>query len=212
MEHAVTTALAGFYRDQHHLIADAIAQAQATHTAGQDGWRAELTAAEHELARTSAAIDRYLTAFENGTLDPEDLAKRLAQLTTRSAQLRARREQLASQAAASPAAPPAATLRQIAEHIDEIIGAGTHAQRKALIEALVANVRITGPRRIVPVFRIPQATRAEHTDSSDAVSGVRAMTNLVGLTCQHPNPGWLADGPEIAIRAVGGTPSLNVFS
>jgi hypothetical protein len=24
----------------------------------------------------------------------------------------------------------------------------------------------------------------------------------VGLTCQHPNPGWVADGPEIVIRAV----------
>ncbi|MHB1593449.1 MAG: recombinase zinc ribbon domain-containing protein [Streptosporangiaceae bacterium] len=97
VEHAVTTALAGFYHDQHHLIADAVTQAQASHAAGQDGWRAELTAAEltaaeHELARTSAAIDPYLTAFENGTLDPEDLAGRLAQLTTRSAQLRARRE------------------------------------------------------------------------------------------------------------------------
>jgi hypothetical protein len=26
--------------------------------------------------------------------------------------------------------------------------------------------------------------------------------DLVGLTCQHPNPGWLVDGPEIMIRAV----------
>lgn len=24
----------------------------------------------------------------------------------------------------------------------------------------------------------------------------------VGLTCQHPNRGWLADGPEIMIRRV----------
>ena len=79
-EHAVITALTTFYRERHDLIADSIAQAQASHAAAKDGHRAELAAAEHQTARTGAAIDRYLTAFENGTLDPEDLAGRLAQL------------------------------------------------------------------------------------------------------------------------------------
>ncbi len=195
VEHAVTTALAGFYRDQHDLIADAITREQASHAAAEGGWRAELTAAEHELARTSAAIDRYLTAFENGALDPEDLAGRLAQLTTRSAQLRARREQLASQAAASPAAPPAATLRQVADHIADIVAAGSHSQRKALIEALIHQIKITGPGLIVPVFRIPQPA-AEKPDVSagpatahsvNAEDPVRAMTNLVVLWRQLSN-------------------------
>ena len=36
------------------------------------------------------------------------------------------------------------------------------------------------PGRAVPAFRIPQAAGAEHADSSGAVSGVRALTNLVG--------------------------------
>ena len=80
VEHAVIGALASFYRDQHDLIAEAITSAQASYAAVQDGRRAELAAAEHDLARTSAAIDRYLAAFEDGTLDPEDLAVRLAQL------------------------------------------------------------------------------------------------------------------------------------
>jgi Recombinase/Recombinase zinc beta ribbon domain len=88
VEEAVVDALAGFDRDQHELIADAITAAQACHAAGQDGRRAELAVTDHELARTGAAIDRYLAAFENGTLDPEDLASRLAQLKARSAQMR----------------------------------------------------------------------------------------------------------------------------
>jgi hypothetical protein len=99
-----------------------------------------------------------------------------------------------------------------ADHIDEVIASGTHSQRKALIEALVTQVKITGPGRIVPVLRIPQPTDTEHSETSSKVSGDRATSNLVGLTCQHPNPGWLADGPEITIRAVGGTPSRNVLS
>jgi site-specific DNA recombinase len=40
VEHAIITGLAGFYRDQHDLIADAIAQAHASHAAAQNGHRA----------------------------------------------------------------------------------------------------------------------------------------------------------------------------
>ncbi len=197
VEDAVIAALACFYHNQHDLIADAIAQAQASHAAAQDGWLAELTAAGHELAKTGAAIDRHLAAFENGTLDPEDLAPRLAQLKTRSAQLRARREQLAGQITAAPAVPPVATLRQVADHIDDIIRAGTDTQRKALIEALVARIKITGPDRIVPVFRIPLPAGEDHDEgleqpderdphSSHAVRGNDQFGGAPGARTQNP--------------------------
>jgi site-specific DNA recombinase len=174
-------ALASFNRDQHALIADAIAAAQADHAAGRDRRGAELATAEREIARTGAAIDRYLAAFENGTLDPEDLAGRLAQLKARSRQLRARREELASELTSVPAPPPPATLRQVADHIDEIIDSGSHNQRKALIEALVAQVKITGPARIVPVFRIPQPQAGPPSEHR-----VRALINLVELRGLEP--------------------------
>jgi site-specific DNA recombinase len=83
IEDAVTGTLASFHRSQHALIADAIAAAQASHAAAEEGRRGELAATEHQLARTGAAIDRYLAAFEDGTLDPEALADRLAQLKAR---------------------------------------------------------------------------------------------------------------------------------
>jgi site-specific DNA recombinase len=146
-----------------------------------------------------AAIDRYLAAFENGTLDPEDLAGRLAQLKNRSRQQAARRAVLAGQLASAPAMPPPAALRQVADHISEVIRAGSHNQRKALIEALVTQVKITGPGRIVPLFRIPQpeadtATEATRTmvrtatQTHKAEPGVRA-TNLVGAKgTRTPDP------------------------
>jgi site-specific DNA recombinase len=195
IEQAVTGALASFYRGQHALIAEAIAAAQASHAAADECRRAELAATEHALARTGAAIDRYLTAFENGTLDPKDLAGRLAQLKARSQQLRARRGELASGLTDVPAPPPPATLRQVADHIDVIIGSGSHSQRKALVEALVAKVKITGPGRIVPVFRVPQAETdaATHTTASAGSSepSVRALTNLVGRVGLEPTTGGL---------------------
>lgn len=86
--------------------------------------------------------------------------------------------------------PPPDTLREIAGHIDQIIAAGSHSQRKALMAALVAQVKIIGPSRIVPVFRIPRAAGRTEADGSGDVSGVRAMTNLVELRGLEP-PGPL---------------------
>ena len=120
-------ALAGFYRDQHALIADAIIAAQAQHAEGRHAQQAELAGAQHDLAQAGAAIDRYLTAFENGTLDPEDLAGRLAVLKAR-----------------------------IADRITGVMKSGTNSQCQALIEALTATIKITGPGTIIPVFRVPQ--------------------------------------------------------
>jgi site-specific DNA recombinase len=180
IEDAVISALAGFYRHQHHLIADAVTKAQEQHAADHDSRRGELAATDRELARTSAAIDRYLAAFENGTLDPEDLADRIARLKGTSRQLAARRDELASELDAEPAIPPPATLREVADHIDQIIAAGSDSQRKTLIGALVAQVKITGPGRIVPVFRIPQTIGRTEAEGGGEVIGVRAMTSLVG--------------------------------
>jgi site-specific DNA recombinase len=104
-----------------------------------------------------------------------------------------------------PTIPPSATLREVADHIDEIIGSGSHAQRKALIEALVAQVKITGLGRIVPVFRIPQATGTGRADADGEISGVRAMTNLPLHPCgRSPRvkiPGRC--GPALAGVAAG---------
>jgi site-specific DNA recombinase len=152
IEQAVTAALASSYRCQNDLIADAITASQANHAAGYEVRLAEQATTERELARTRAAIDRSLTAFENGTLDPEDLAGRLVQLKARTRQLATRRDELASELDAEPVMPPPATLSQVADYIDRIIAAGSHSQRKALIEALVAQVKSRGPAGSSPCF------------------------------------------------------------
>ncbi|MEV6427221.1 hypothetical protein [Nocardia sp. NPDC051463] len=86
-----------------------------------------------ELAKTQQAIDRYLNAFENGTLDPELLAGRLGELRTKTTQLATRRDQLTATLANEPTAPEPATLDGIADHIADIITTGTRTQAKALI-------------------------------------------------------------------------------
>ena len=85
----------------------------------------------------------------------------------------------------------AATLNEVADHLAEIITSGTANQRKALVEALVARVTITGPDRLVPVFRVPQP---EYDDGAAPAQSagttpntpVRTPTDLVGDTGIEP--------------------------
>jgi Replication-relaxation len=81
--------------------------------------------------------------------------------------------------------------------------AAVRADRQLALEALVAEVRITD-HGLIPVFRIPSSRPSVSGDTNSAAAepAVRTMLRWVGLTCQHPNPGWLVDGPEIMIRAV----------
>jgi len=156
LDTAVLDALASFYRTQHQLIADAITTAQAQHQAAHTDRHAELAAVEAELTKTGQAIDRYLAAFEHGTMDENLVADRLIQLRTKTTPLRAHRDELTRTLDDKPITPEPATLTQIANHITQIIISGTHNQTKALVEALIAKVTITAPDRLIPVFRIPQ--------------------------------------------------------
>jgi hypothetical protein len=186
LDTAVLDALASFYRTQHTLIRDAITTAQTQHKAAHTDRRAELAAVEAELIKTGQAIDRYLAAFEHGTIDENLVADRLTQLRTKTTQLRARREELTRTLDDEPTTPEPATLTQIANHITEIITSGTHNQTKALVEALIAKVTITAPDRLIPVFRIPQSSSASTTATDQAPATtpqavVRTMTKSVEL-------------------------------
>lgn len=90
-DQALFANLAAFYRTEHHLIAAAASEADATRHAATDRYRAELTAVEKEITRTGTAIDRYLTAFENSTLDPALLQDRLTALRAKTNNAPARR-------------------------------------------------------------------------------------------------------------------------
>jgi site-specific DNA recombinase len=126
---AVLDALDGFYRDHRDLIADAVDQAQREHQAAHGDRRAELDAITAELARTQQATDRYLLAFERGTLDEDLVAERLAALKTTRQQLTARRDELTAVLNDAPTAPDPALLDQVADHLAEIINTGTPAHR-----------------------------------------------------------------------------------
>ncbi|WP_242606724.1 zinc ribbon domain-containing protein [Protofrankia symbiont of Coriaria ruscifolia] len=212
LDQAVLTAFAAFYRDHQQLIADAVHLARQRHDDAHADRAGELTTVHADLTQTDQAIDRYLSAFERGTLDEETLATRLAALRTKHKQLRRRHTELTAQIDDEPVIPPHATLRKIANNIDSIIEVGTDLQRKALVEALIHEVKILGPGRLQPVFRVP---RPEPTEATAAVlpattppkGAVRAMPTLVDLSDHNTNRHPTLPGPVIALAIAPGRPS-----
>ncbi|WP_246128162.1 recombinase family protein [Amycolatopsis rhizosphaerae] len=130
---AILDALATFYRTRHDLIHDAITAGQAQHRAAHADRHAELATVDNEITKTSQAIDRYLAAFERGTMDEDLVANRLAELRTKTKQLHIRHDELTLALDDEPTAPEPATLTAVADRITEIITSGSHNQIKALL-------------------------------------------------------------------------------
>jgi site-specific DNA recombinase len=62
-----------------------------------------------QITQKQTAIDRYFTAFENGTMTEETAGQRLQTLRGEITQLTARAEDLAGTIGAEPTPPPAAS-------------------------------------------------------------------------------------------------------
>lgn len=109
---------------------------------------------ERELDNIASALDRYLTAFENGTLDEATCGHRVQALHERATQLTNRRQQIAS--TAGQPSPPLnlQAVGQIRHQLAAILRASTPALRKAVIETHIAEVRIAHGT-ITPVYKLP---------------------------------------------------------
>lgn len=135
VEAAVLDALATFYRTHHDLIADAITHEQTQYRAAHADRHAELATVDTEITKTGQAIDRYLTAFERGTMDEELVADRLTELRVKTKQLRARRDALLLALDDEPTAPEPAVLAAVADYIAEITTSGTPTRSRHLSKA-----------------------------------------------------------------------------
>ncbi|GIF98333.1 recombinase family protein [Catellatospora citrea] len=160
LEQAIGQALLDFYTTGHNIIDQAVGEFVAAHNQETGSRRDELTAVNRQLRDNSIAVDRYLTAFEKGTLDDEDpeIQNRLTNLRRQAKQLRADKARLEFDLDQPPVGPSPAELTMIRNHITEIIRDGDHKAKKALFEALIEAVEIQSDDSVIPRFRIPTAT------------------------------------------------------
>jgi site-specific DNA recombinase len=123
-------------------------------------------------------------------MDEDTCGPRVKALRHEIEQLKGRRDEITDTVDAEPTAPPASTIDTIRTYLGHLIAEGTSAERKAAIEALIAEIRITD-ERIIPVFKIPGPDTALPDDTpatgTTEEAAVRAMLRSVDRRLQHTN-------------------------
>ena len=138
------------------LFDNAVAAARRRARAERGNHAQELAVVEAGITKAEDAIERYLSAFESGALSEAQCAKRLEGLAAKVRNLRERREELVVAVQQSSAtAPDADEIAEMRHHIEQALTDGAVPARKALLQALVHEIRVDGRDRVVPWFRVP---------------------------------------------------------
>ena len=174
---AVLDALLHTY-ERTDLFDKAVAAARRRARAERGNHEQELAVVDAGVTKAEGAIERHLTAFETGTLSEAQCGKRLEGLAAKVRDLRVRREELV------------AAMRRYIAHA---LTGGAVPARKALLQALVHEIRVENRDRVVPWFRVPGGVDQK----------VRALARSVppaGFEPARPAPEAGALSPELRGR------------
>jgi site-specific DNA recombinase len=190
LEEAVLDALVDLYSDPEFITRALQAHLDAaTLTVRQR--HDELTATDAELAKTEAAVERYMHAFEAGTLTADIFAERVRELGTKAKLLRARQAELAEVAAdASAPLPSLDEVETLRDQLQAVALSGPGTVRKAVAQAFVHSLTVEARDKILPKFEIRRGLVIGDTGENDEHPsqgrGVRAMTPTVGRRGLEP--------------------------
>lgn len=156
-DHAALQALAAFYAQETELLLASITRHQAQHDTGRDDRHAQANAITTQIQAKQNAISRYQAAFE-GTMDDVTAGPRLRELQHELTQLKARQAELDDASNEQPQPPPPGILAHLRAYLPALISSeGNPIERKAAIEALIHEIRITD-KGLIPVYQIPAPT------------------------------------------------------
>jgi len=179
LDDAVVTRLVDLLADSD-LIDEAVARARQRASGTAELVVAERLSIETELAEIDATIERYLVSFERGTMPEELCAPRVRALNDQATKLKARHADLVAQCEeANLSAPESETLAAVREELVQAMRSGSRPQVKALLAALVHEVRVEGPNTVRPVFKVPAGTAA--SGIPEAVRGPFRSVETMGL-------------------------------
>lgn len=110
-----------------------------------------------EIAKAEDAISRYFGAFEAGTMTTAQCRDRVNALDARLSELRLRQHDLETLTAhPTPKVPTVETLGEIRSYVEQVMREGTAPEQKAILQALVEEVRVVSRDHIDPAFRAPR--------------------------------------------------------
>ncbi len=156
--------------------------------------RDEIVATTAELKKAEDAIERYVHAFEAGTVSDEMFGPRVRELGDRARTLRAHRDELTEAAEAAAADPPTqADLDVLHAELRELIRHGSEARRKAVAQAFVQRLVVEGPGVVRPTFLVRGGLPVSITEQNGQTApdgAFRAVTGSVDLGGSNPVSRW----------------------
>lgn len=156
LDDAVLQALVETYSDSE-LIDEAVREAQDRSEADRPQHAQQLEVVEGEFRKTEEATERYFRAFEAGSMPEAQCAPRLQALSEEIAELRCRKADLQQATDREPLPQPTADdLASIRDKVKEAIESDSAPERKGLLQALFAEVRVQNRSEIYPVFQLPR--------------------------------------------------------
>jgi site-specific DNA recombinase len=178
LDDAVLDALLSAY-ERTDAFNRALADSAGNVTAIRAKYEGELKVVAAELVETEERIKRYLLAFESGNLPEAACGDRIRELNSRTAELTNRRATLIAELEGEPmAAPTDSQLDELRHQVRAAVEQGSSSLQKALVQALVKEVRVEGKGLVVPYFRLPNPNQ-----SADLV---RAPAGVVGRPGLEP--------------------------
>src|SRR5207247_9045084 len=116
----------------------------------------QLAAIEAEIRKADEALDRYFNAFETGSMSEEMCRPRIERLAERLRGLRARKAELTTAIEDEQVTgPDPDEVEALKAKIRQAILGGPVERRKAILQELVAEVRVESRSCIRPTFRLP---------------------------------------------------------
>jgi site-specific DNA recombinase len=140
--------------EQEPIVRAAIEDAFAELEKERPKYQQELKRIEGELRKVNDTLDRYFHAFENGSMPEQACAPRIATLTQQLTGLEARRAELA-EPDDTPEPLSDEDLAALTGHVRDVITDGDLAQQKALLQAIVAEIKVESRAEIQPYFSVP---------------------------------------------------------
>ena len=127
------------------VLRAAIARATAQREAGRPRVTEQLALVGAEIVRVEQTMQRYHQAFEAGTMAPEDCGSRLQELGAQVRELRCREEELElASTQSSSIRVDDSHLTDVHSGLREAIEGGTPQEKKALLKALIAEIKVDG--------------------------------------------------------------------
>jgi site-specific DNA recombinase len=155
LDEAVLAALADFSTTKLDQARQAITAARAEHRHAQAGYERELATVTEQLAAKEAIVDTYLTDYEEKKIDRDIVARRIDKISEQIRRIRHRRDEPMFLLDDDSDEPDGAHPTQLRDRVTQIITTGTTPERKALCDALIAELRLDETATATPVFRVP---------------------------------------------------------